>query len=107
MPEADGQCLAPTHRQSRDRPVLAVRLHGIVRFDVGDNVLQQVVFKAADKVAEPALAATGSAKPASDAGRKPGRGGGNRDAGRKPGREWYLPGGGNGHANSICVRTEM
>ena len=61
MPQADRKCLAPTHRQPRDRPVLAVSLHGIVRFDIGDDVLQQVVFKAADEVAEPALAATRSA----------------------------------------------
>ena len=33
MPQADRECLAPTHRQPRDRAVLAVCQHGIVRFD--------------------------------------------------------------------------
>ena len=58
VPQADRQGLASAHRQPRDRPVLAVGPHGIVRFDVGDDVLQQVVLKAADEVAEPAPAAT-------------------------------------------------
>ena len=40
--------------------MLAVSPHGIVRFDIGDDVLHQVVFEGADKVAEPALASTRS-----------------------------------------------
>ena len=38
QPEAEG--LAAAHRQARDGPVLAVRLHRVARLDGGDHVLQ-------------------------------------------------------------------
>src|SRR5439155_13930355 len=49
MREADGQCLTSPHRQSRQRAVLAVSFHRVVRLNERNNILEQIVLEGATR----------------------------------------------------------